>query len=97
MKRIAFLICGVLLACAGRTFALDIVTIDGNRAEADAVLAKVKDAGIGRMRAFSVPDAEVAFRSKSVPGLVALRKNAAGLHALSQRTGQRRCASGLMS
>ncbi len=84
MKRITWLICGVLLACAGRTFALDIVTIDGNKAEADTVLAKVKDAGIGRMRAFSVPDAEVSFRSKSVPGLVALRKDAAGLHALSQ-------------
>jgi subtilisin family serine protease len=84
IKRITLLICGLLLAGAGRTFALDIVTIDGNKVEADTVLAKVKDAGIGRMRAFSVPDAEVAFRSKSVPGLVTLRKNAAGLHALSQ-------------
>src|SRR5436190_24258454 len=83
IKRITLLICGLFLA-AGRSFALDIVTIDGNKVEADTVMAKVKDAGIGRMRAFSVPDAAVTFRSKSVPGLVTLRKNAGGVHALSQ-------------
>jgi len=71
----------IIFACfwiSATSQAADFVEINGIKASADTVLAKLKPAQDGKVRALSVPNAEVAHRSSLVSGLVELKKPVTG-------------------
>jgi len=82
--RIFSWICTALLGFAAVSRAADHVLLDGLEVDANLVMARVKAADAGKLRALSVVDGEVANSSKLVPGLLELKRvKVGGLAALS--------------
>ncbi len=81
--RITVLLASACLACSS-AFAFDVITVNGAKATSDSVLARLKNQNSGRVHALSVGDAQIAYRSELVPGLLSLKRaNAGEIHALS--------------
>lgn len=69
----------------------DVVSVNGHNAYTDRVLARVKKAEAGNLRALSLPQSDSVKTFDSIPGLLLLKRNA-GLRAAAVQTAEQKAA-----